>query len=88
LLELAELAEIVRDEKDKRLPVTARAALMVLGHQIEAVSTEILALNTALRKENKASELGPRLETVPSVGPVTVSALMDFPVGRSRQGEQ
>src|SRR5262252_7378208 len=41
LLGLAELAAIVRDESDKRLPVTARAALMVLVRQIEMISTEI-----------------------------------------------
>jgi transposase len=75
LLGLAELAAIVRDESDHRLPVTARAALIVLVRQIEAVSAEISALDTALRKENKASELGPRLETIPSVGPVIASAL-------------
>jgi transposase len=75
LLGLAELAAIVRDKSDRRLPVTARAALIVLVRQIEAVSTEIAALDTALRKENKASELGPRLETIPSVGPVIASAL-------------
>jgi transposase len=74
LLGLAELAEIVRNKKDKRLPVTARAALMILVRQIETVSGEIAALDNALRKENKASELGPRLETVPSIGPVTASA--------------
>ena len=74
LLGLAELAEIVRNKKDKRLPVTARAALMILVRQIETVSTEIAAFDNALRKENKASELGPRLETVPSIGPVTASA--------------
>ena len=74
LLGLAELAEIVRNKKDKRLPVTARAALMILVRQIETVSSEIAALDNALRKENKASELGPRLETVPSIGPVTASA--------------
>jgi hypothetical protein len=34
--------------------------------QIETISAEIAALDTALRKENKASELGPRLETIPS----------------------
>jgi transposase len=72
---LAELVAIVRNVKDQRLPVTARAALMVLVRQIEAVGAEISALDTALRKENKVSELGPRLETVPSVGPVTASAL-------------
>jgi len=48
---------------------------MVLVRQIETISTEIAALNRILRKENKASELGPRLETIPSVGPVIASAL-------------
>src|SRR5499427_8098266 len=75
LLGLAKLAAIVRDESDRRLPVPARAALMILVRQIEAVSAEIAALDTALRKENNASELGPRLETIPSVGPVIASAL-------------
>ena len=75
LLGLAELAAIVRDESDRRLPATARAALMVLVRQIETVSSQIAALDSALRKENKASELGPRLETIPSVGPVIASAL-------------
>lgn len=75
LLGLAELAAIVRDESDRRLPVMARAALIILVRQIEAVSAAIAALDSALSKENKASELGPRLETIPSVGPVIASAL-------------
>ena len=75
LLGLADLAAIVRDESDQRLPATARAALMVLVRQIETVSTQIVSLDTALRKENKSSELGPRLETIPSVGAVIASAL-------------
>ena len=75
LLGFAELAAIVRDKSDRRLPMTARAALMVLVRQIEMISTEIAALDSTLRKENKASELGPRLETIPSVGPVIASAL-------------
>ena len=75
LLGLAEQAAIVRDESDKRLPVTARAALMVLVRQIKMLSTESDALDSTLRKENKASALGPRLETIPSVGPVIASAL-------------
>ena len=74
LLGFAELAAIVRDESDQRLPTTARIALMVLVRQIEMISTEIAALDSALRKENMASELGPRLETIPSVGPVIASA--------------
>jgi transposase len=49
--------------------------LLILVRQIEAVSAEIAALDSTLRKENKASELGPRLETIPSIGPVIASAL-------------
>ena len=59
LLGLTELVAIVRDESDQRLPATARAALVVLVRQIEMVSAEIAALDSTLRKENKASELGP-----------------------------
>jgi transposase len=75
LFGLAELAAIVRDESDARLPILARGSLMILLRQIEATSAELAKLDTALRKENKASELGPRLETIPSIGPVTASAL-------------
>jgi len=75
LLGLAELAEIVRDERDEPLTSTARAALMILVRQIETLSIEIIVLDSELSKENKASELGPRLETIPSVGPVIASAL-------------
>jgi transposase len=75
LLGLAELAAIVRDESDTRLPIMARGSLMILLRQIEAVSAELTKLDNALRKENKASELGPRLETIPSIGPVTASAM-------------
>jgi transposase len=75
LLGLAELAAIVRYESDQRLPMTARAALMILVRQIETVSAEIAALDSVLSKENKASELGSRLKTIPSVGPVIASAL-------------
>src|SRR5215468_3220899 len=75
LLGLAELAAIVRDESDKRLPEAARASLMILVRQIETLSAEIVSIDSVLSKENKASELGPRLETIPSVGPVIASAL-------------
>ena len=75
LLGFAQLTGIVRDEKDQRLPATARAALMILVRQIERVSAEIAALDTLLRKENKANELGSRLVTIPSIGQVIASAL-------------
>ena len=75
ILGLGELAAIVRDNSDARLPAIARFSLMITLRQIEATSTQIAELDAMLRKENKASEVGPRLETIPSIGPVTASAL-------------
>lgn len=72
---LAELAAIVRDASDDRLPVLARHALIRLVQQIEATSAEISALDATIRTENKASDVGRRLLTIPSVGPIVASAL-------------
>ena len=49
LLGLAELAAVVRDKTDERLPVAARAALLVMVNQIEMVGAEIAKLDTAMR---------------------------------------
>lgn len=75
IMGVAELAGIVRDESDARLPQLARAALEVLVQQIEATSAKIAEFDAMLRKDNMASELGQRLQTIPSIGPVTASAL-------------
>src|SRR4029077_19511527 len=68
VLGLAELADIVRDKSDERLPVAARSALLVMVNQIETLGAEITRVDTALRKENKATDLGRRLETTPPLG--------------------
>lgn len=75
LIGLATLAAIVRDETDQRLPGMARGTLLIVLSQIEGTSGQIARLDQALQKEHRASELGPRLETIPSIGPVIASAL-------------
>jgi transposase len=75
ILGLAELAGIVRDESDVRLPAMARAALLILLEQIGRTGAEIARLDAALEREHKSSATGARLETIPSIGPVTASAL-------------
>ena len=75
MLGLAELAAIVRDETDTRLTAMTRTSLMILLRQIEATSAQITELDAQLRKENQASDLGKRLMTIPSIGPVIASAL-------------
>jgi transposase len=74
-LGVAELAQIVRNESDARLPATARAALLILIGRIEHASAEIGKLDAILAREHKTSATGRALDTIPSVGPVTASAL-------------
>ena len=74
LIGLAKLAAIVRDQTEERLPPMARAALLVMVDQIEAISAQITKLDTAMRKENSSCDVGRRLQTIPSVGPIIASA--------------
>jgi hypothetical protein len=46
------VAAIVRDESDQRLPVAARASLMVLAPQNETLNIEIAAFDSVLIKDN------------------------------------
>jgi transposase len=75
MLGLAELVAIVRDESDARLPATARAALLILSGRIAHASAEIAKLDAVLEAEHKTSATGKALDTIPSIGPVTASAL-------------
>jgi transposase len=75
LIGLAQLAAIVRDEADHRLPGIARDTLKILLAQIEATSQAIAGTDAALKAEHKASAESRALETVPSIGPVIASAL-------------
>ena len=70
-----ELAAIVRDSTDMRLPEIARCTLAILVQQIESTSGKIGELDQTLKAEHKADELSGRLEAVPSIGPVIASAL-------------
>lgn len=75
LMGLAQLAAIVRDEEDTRLPEIARGTLKILVAQIETTSQAISKTDAALKAEHKASAESRALETVPSIGPIIASAL-------------
>lgn len=75
LLGMEDLARIVMDREDTRLPIAARAALAMLVAQIEATSAELARIDAALKLEHRTNEASQRLETIPGVGPITASAL-------------
>ncbi len=73
-----DLAAIVRDEDDARLPPLARIALLPLTHQIEAYTSEIVKLEKHMVRETRQDATLSRLTSIPGVGPITASSIAAF----------
>ena len=81
---IATLIEIVRDDKDARLPQAARFALAELANQIEWTKHRIDKLERAIVIEAKRDEDMRRLVTIPGVGVIiaaSIKALIPDPHG-------
>jgi transposase len=72
---LKELLAIIADEKDERLPVDARASLIVLAAQLQALQTLIGSIEKRLVVQHRANEASKRLETIPGIGVLGASAI-------------
>jgi transposase len=70
-----ELLAIVADQQDARLPVDARASVIVLAAQLEAVQTMLRSLDQRIMKQHRANEASRRLETIPGIGIIGASAI-------------
>lgn len=73
---LAGLIEIIRDNSDACLPVTARQALCVLADQLEAITTAIAGIEADIMRHVRKNETLRRLTTIPGVGPLTAASIM------------
>ena len=62
---LKQLLAIIADEKDERLPIDARASLIVLAAQLQALQTMIGSIERRLVVQHRANEASKRLESVP-----------------------
>src|SRR3954470_17717255 len=65
---LKELLAIIADEKDERLPIDARASLIVLAAQLQALHTMIGSIERRIVVQHRANEASKRLESVPGIG--------------------
>ncbi len=65
---LKELLAIIADEKDDRLPIDARASLMVLAAQLQALQTMIGSIEKRIIAQHRASEESKRVATQDSTG--------------------
>src|SRR3974377_147845 len=59
---LKQLLTIIADEKDARLPIDARASLIVLAAQLQALHTMIGSIEKRLLVQHRANEAGERHE--------------------------
>jgi transposase len=66
---------IVADDRDGRLPSDARACVIVLAAQLDAVQTMLRSLDKRIMKQHRANEASRRLETIPGIGIIGASAI-------------
>src|SRR5437764_9389484 len=72
---LKQLLAIIADEKDERLPIDARASLIMLAAQLQALQTMIGSIERRLTLQHRANETSKRLESVPGIGIIGASAI-------------
>src|SRR5947208_14895313 len=70
-----ELPSIVADEKEARLPIDARASVIVLAAQLQAVQTLIGSIEKRIKTQHRSNEASKRLETIPGIGVIGASAI-------------
>jgi len=72
---LKQLLMIIADEKNERLPIDARASLIVLAAQIQALHTMIGSIERRLLVQHRANEASKRLECIHGVGIIGATAI-------------
>src|SRR6202521_3839189 len=72
---LKDLLAIVADENDGKLPVDAKASLMVLAAQLQACQTLIGPLEKRIKAKHKSNDRSRRLQTIPGIGVIGATAI-------------
>jgi transposase len=70
-----ELLTIVADENDTRLPIDARASVIVLATQLQAVQMMIGAIEKRIKTQHRSNQASKRLETIPGIGIIGATAI-------------
>ena len=83
-----ELRAIVTDGQDTRLPIDARASVIVLAAQLEALESVIGAIEKRIKMQHRSSEASQRVEAIPGIGVIGATAIVATvadPAGRGRR---
>jgi transposase len=70
-----ELLALVTDKEDPRLPIDARASVIVLAAQLEATQTAIGAIEKRIKMQHRSNEASQRVETIPGIGVIGATAI-------------
>jgi transposase len=70
------LLAIVADDGDERLPIDARASVIVLATQLEGLQTLIGSLEKRIKLQHRSNEASQRLETIPGIGVLGATAIV------------
>src|SRR5450755_391739 len=89
-----ELRAIVADDRETRLPIDARASVIVLAAQLEALQTLIGSIEKRIKMQHRSNETSQRVETIPGIGVLGATAIVAtvadptvFRSGRDRSEE-
>jgi transposase len=72
---IKELLAIIADGGDTRLPVDARASLIVLAAQLQAIQTMIGSIEKRLMVQHRTNADSKRLQTIPGIGVIGATAI-------------
>ena len=72
---IKELLAIIADDANTHLPSNARASLIVLAAQLQALQTTIGAIEKRITVQHRASKESKRLQTIPGIGVIGASAI-------------
>src|SRR3981081_1070788 len=71
-----ELRAIVAEDRDERLPIDARASVIVLAAQLEALQTLIGSIEKRIKMQHRSNETSQRVETIPGIGVLGATAIV------------
>ena len=73
---LSELLAVIYNEQEIQMPIDARASLMVLAAQLQALQTLIGTIDKRIMAQHRASDESKRLETIPGIGPISATTIV------------
>jgi transposase len=71
-----QLLQVVADTADRRLPEVARACLVALGSQLQALKAKLLEFDRCIIAWHRSNATSKRLDAIPGVGPALATALV------------